>query len=85
MKAKKQLKVDQILSERSAVPPLEGRHIQTISEPVYGTESKHQKQKINKLAKRKLKNTSQPPPKKSKQQKTYDVWAEEGTFNIYII
>ncbi|CAO3639073.1 unnamed protein product [Cunninghamella blakesleeana] len=79
MKAKKQLRVDQILSERSAVPALEGRHIQTISEPVYGIESKHQKQKINKLAKRKLKNTSQPPPKKLKQQKSYDVWGEEDS------
>ncbi|KAI9309146.1 ribosome biogenesis protein Nop53/GLTSCR2 [Cunninghamella echinulata] len=81
LKAKRQLRVDQILNEKSAVPALKGRHIQQISEPVYGTESKHQRQKINKLAKRKLKESPQPSPKKAKNKQAYDVWAVEGNSN----
>lgn len=85
LKAKRQLRVDQILNEKSAVPALKGRHIQQISEPVYGTESKHQRQKINKLAKRKLKESPQPSPKKAKNKQAYDVWAVEGSIEISLL
>jgi hypothetical protein len=72
--------VDQILSQRSAVPPLAGRHVHALVQPVFGQPSKHQEKKVSQLAKRKLKETPKPKVKKAK--KTYDMWDEsEGKEN----
>lgn len=72
--------MDQILSQRSAVPPLAGRHVHALVQPVFGQPSKHQEKKVSQLAKRKLKETPKPKVKKAK--KTYDMWDEsEGKEN----
>ncbi|ORZ10882.1 ribosome biogenesis protein Nop53/GLTSCR2 [Absidia repens] len=75
MKKDRPLRVDQIIAERSAVPPLQGRYVNKLSKPTFGEASKHQQQKINQMAKRKLKATPKPKAKKAK--KSFDMWNDD--------
>ncbi|KAG2217923.1 hypothetical protein INT45_012586 [Circinella minor] len=75
----KPLKVDEILAERSAIPAIIARVKAANTEK---KESKHDLQKVNKIAKRKRENAIPTTPKKKKKQvkeATYDMWGDDDT------
>lgn len=75
----KPLYIDKILQSRSAIPAVGTRLFSLPKESAKekGKESRANREKIEKLAKRKLANPSTKPAKKSKGT-AYDVWADEG-------
>jgi len=75
----KPLYIDKILQSRSAIPAVGTRLFSLPKESAKekGKESRANREKIEKLAKRKLANPSTKPAKKSKGT-AYDVWADEA-------
>lgn len=72
MAREKQLKVDEILAQRSAVPAIlqPSRSLQTASKAI--------KRKVEQLAKRHLEGATTPKPKKTKRTTaTYDLWGDQ--------
>jgi nucleolar protein 53 len=80
----KPLYIDKVLQSRSAIPAVGTRlfSIPKAADKEKGKESRANREKIEKMAKRKLTNPAPAKPAKKSKGTAYNVWADEGKLGL---
>lgn len=80
----KPLYIDKVLQSRSAIPAVGTRlfSIPKAADKEKGKESRANREKIEKMAKRKLTNAAPAKPAKKSKGTAYNVWADEGKLGL---